>query len=257
MVGTTHSRLWLGAFLLACAAGCEPLVVSTDHFWGPRPDSGSGLGLGGGAGTGIDLGAGSGGNDGTQGGGSGGTSGLGGMTGSGGRSTDGGATGTGGFATGTGGVTGAGGATIVAPGSLTVAVTTRSAGGRYEPDNVGAIWIADSGNKFVKSLFVWGSQRRRELSAWNSATAAAGLANNLVDAVTAATMSGHGVRMGAWNGTDARRALVPDGSYKVCFELRDGGGQSQCVDFMKTRSPQTVTPADTTTFTKRTIGFTP
>jgi hypothetical protein len=158
---------------------------------------------------------------------------------------------------GSGGAVGAGGTSGALTGTLKVSVTTKSAGGRYAPDNVGAIWIADSGSKFIKSLYVWGSQRRRELSSWTSATSAAGLANNLVDAVTAATMTSHGVRSATWNGTNTSKALVPDGAYKVCFELRDGSGQSQCVDFSKSRNAQTLAPADTGPFTKRSLGYTP
>jgi hypothetical protein len=255
MRATIHRQLRVGAFLVALAAGCQPLLVNDGHFWTGAPDSGSHAGSGGAAGSDIG-GSGTGGSDGTV-GGTGGVEGLGGTTGSGGRTATGGRTGAGGADAGLGGATGSGGGSGVLTGTLTVAVTTRSAGGRYEPDNVGAIWIADSGSRFVKSLFVWGSQRRRELTTWTSATAAAGVANNVVDAVTAATMSGHGVRMATWNGTDPRKVLVPDGAYKVCFELRDGSGQSQCVDFMKTRSPQTLSPADTTTFTKRAIGYAP
>ena len=255
MRATTTWHLRLGAlFVVGCAAAaCDPLPVGDGHFWSGGPDSGSHSGSGGAASTGT------GGSDpgGSANGTGGSVEGVGGAIGTGGRTATGGRSGAGGSVPGAGGANGTGGGSGVLTGALTVAVTTRSAGGRYEPDNVGAIWIADSGSQFVKSLFVWGSQRRRELTTWTSATAAAGLANNLVDAVTAATMSGHGVRMGTWNGTDARRALVPDGAYKVCFELRDGSGQSQCVDFMKTRAPQRLSPADTTTFTSRSIGYTP
>ena len=138
-----------------------------------------------------------------------------------------------------------------------ISVTTKAPGGRYQPDNVGAIWIADSSTRFVKSLYVWGTQRRGELSRWTSATSAAGLSNNLVDAVTAATMRSHGSRTASWNGTDTKKALVPDGAYKVCFEVEDGAQQYQCVDFTKSRSAQTVTPADTAGFTMRKIAYTP
>ena len=185
---------------------------------------------------------------------------IGGKNGSGGASS-GGSTSSGGASSGgsngVGGTMGMGGRSGSLTGTLKVSVTTKSAGGRYAPDNVGAIWIADSGTKFVKSLYVWGSQRRRELSTWTSATSAAGLANNLVDAVTGATMHDHGVRMATWNGTNTAKALVPDGAYKVCFELRDGSGQSQCVDFNKGRDSQTLSPADTGPFTKRSVGYTP
>jgi len=138
-----------------------------------------------------------------------------------------------------------------------ISLTTKPAGGRYQPDNVGAIWIADANTKFVKSLYVWGQQRRNELRQWTSATSAAGVANNLVDAVTAATMKSHGARTASWNGTNTSRALVADGAYKVCFELEDGAQQYQCVDFTKSRSPQMVMPADTTSFTARKIMYTP
>jgi flagellar hook assembly protein FlgD len=83
------------------------------------------------------------------------------------------------------------------------------------------------------------------------------MSNNLVDAVTAATMHSHGARTATWNGTNTSRALVADGAYKVCFELEDGSSQYQCVDFSKSRSAQTVMPSNTTSFTARTITYTP
>lgn len=284
--------LCFGAGLLAVAAvsGCEPPPVNDGRFWN-RDDAGAATGSGG-----LGALPGSGGNgvsppSGITGDGSGGSapgsggnaadSGTGGTLGSGGSAETGGRTGAtggrGGSAASTGtpdggvasggrastGGTGSGGAGSggmtggALTGTLQVSVTTKAAGGKYAPDNVGAIWIADSGDKFVKSLYVWGSQRRRNLSTWTSATSAAGLANNVVDAVTAATMKSHGVRSASWNGTNTSKVLVPDGTYKVCFELRDGGGQSQCVEFMKSRVAQTVKPADTATFTMRSIGFSP
>jgi hypothetical protein len=193
-------------------------------------------------------------------GGSGGTTGPGGRGGTtgaagAGAAGRGGTTGAGGG--GRGGTTGAAGATGALTGTLMVSVTTRAAGGQYQPDNVGAIWIADANTRFVKSLYVWGQQRRRNLTRWTSATSSAGLANNVVDATTGATMRSHGLRMASWNGTDSNRALVPDGAYKVCFELADGASQYECINFNKSRSPQTVMPANTTSFTSRTIGYAP
>jgi hypothetical protein len=242
--------------------------------------SGGDTGSTGAAGTGDDTGtagttggdagtvgtAGQGGDTGSAGtGGVTGIAGAGGRGGSAGASARGGTTGSGG-ATGTagrGGTTGAAGTTGTAgssgvlTGTVMISVTTKAPGGRYQPDNVGAIWIADSSTRFVKSLYVWGSQRRGELTRWTSATSAAGLSNNLVDAVTAATMRSHGLRTATWNGTDSKKALVADGAYKVCFEVEDGAQQYQCVDFTKSRSAQTVTPADTAGFTMRKIAYTP
>ena len=216
--------------------------------------TGGSVGPGGAGGVTGSAGAGArGGSGGTGGGARGGTTGSGGTTGTGGR---GGTTGSGGRG-GTGGTTGAAGAGGVLTGSVMISVTTKAPGGRYQPDNVGAIWIADANTRFVKSLYVWGQQRRGELRQWASATSAAGMANNLVDAVTAATMKSHGARMASWNGTNTSKALVPDGAYKVCFELEDGAQQYQCVDFSKSRSAQTLMPADTAGFTARKITYTP
>lgn len=272
----------------AGSVGCEPVSVDSGHFWkgveAGVPDSRSGTG-GMGATEGARDGAGdgsggatatpaspnpgattgSGGNGATPGGSGGGpqNGGSGGASagtgGGGGSGETGGRTGTGGrpATAGSGGAVGTGGSSGVLTGSLKVAVTTKAAGGRYQPDNVGAIWIADADTKFVKSLYVWAAQRRRNLTRWVSATTAAGLANNLVDATTGATQRAHGVRNATWNGTDAAKMPVPDGAYKVCFELADGSSAYQCVDFMKTRAPQTLMPADNTSFTQRKIEYTP
>jgi len=43
----------------------------------------------------------------------------------------------------------------------------------------------------------------------------------------------------------------------VCFEVEDGASQYQCVDFTKSRSAQTVMPADTAGFTARKLTYTP
>ena len=225
--------------------------------------SGGDGGTGGTTGTGGDIGPGGaggagarGGSGGTGGGARGGTTGSGGTAGSGGRGGTTGTAGRGGSG-GTAGTTGTGGTNGVLTGSLMISVTTKAPGGRYQPDNVGAIWIADANTKFVKSLYVWGQQRRNELRQWTSATSAAGMSNNLVDAVTAATMRSHGARTASWNGTNTSKALVADGAYKVCFEVEDGAQQYQCVDFSKSRSAQTVMPADTAGFTARKLTYTP
>ena len=253
---------YLFAVLPTLVAACDTVPVDAGVFWqgrgdaGLRPEAATGSGAGGNVSDpGGGGGMGSGGMGVGGGSASGGARGTGGLTGSAGASGSGGMSGSSGSA-GTSG-TGGGSGTGVLTGTLAVAVTTKAPGGQYAPDNVGAIWIADSGTKFVKSLYVWGQQRRRELTRWTAATAAAGLPNNLVDAVSAATMSSHGARMTTWNGTNTSRALVPDGSYKVCFELEDGSAQYQCVDFVKGRVAQTLMPADTTSFTRRTIGYTP
>lgn len=139
-------------------------------------------------------------------------------------------------------------------GTLVVTVTTATANGRYAPRNIGAIWITDGGGKFVKTLTEWGSRRRQYLSKWLAASG-----GNTVDAITSATINSHGTRTGTWNGTNASRAAVADGAYRVCFEMTeyDGAGPSDCVSFSKGRMPATDKPADATNFKNRSLVYTP
>jgi hypothetical protein len=163
--------------------------------------------------------------------------------------------------TGTGSSSGGGGdaGPPGAPCSLSVAVTTVSDHGNYSPNNVGAIWIANSSGTFVKTLKVWGSIRINHLSAWNSATASAGFTNRTVDAITGATLSSFQTHMVSWNCTDDTRAAVPDGAYRVYFETADSnaGGPNSFVDFTKGSAAQTLSPPDATYFKSINLVFTP
>jgi hypothetical protein len=105
--------------------------------------------------------------------------------------------------------------------SLSVSVTTTAPGGKYRPRNVGAIWIADSSGRFVKSLDVWGNRRLSHVTAWTAATRAAGAAGNKVDAVSSATLTAHRAHNVNWNCQDYRGQVVPDGTYRVYFEVTD------------------------------------
>jgi hypothetical protein len=141
---------------------------------------------------------------------------------------------------------------------LSVTVTTTAPGGNYQPRNVGAIWIADSNGKFLKSLEVWGAQRLSRVVAWNAATKAAGASGNKVDAITSATLSSHKTHKATWNCTDYKQATVPDGSYRVYFEVADSnsGGPNIFETFTKGSSPATTT-ASMSNFQNITIAFTP
>lgn len=142
--------------------------------------------------------------------------------------------------------------------SLSVSVTTVSPGGRYAPRNVGAIWIADAEDRFVKSLHVWGDRRLRHVEAWNAATEAAGAAGNVVDAVTGATEPSHAARSGTWNCRDFNAQPVPDGKYRVYFEVTEsnGAGPTTFANFEKgavAQSVQTAAP----NFENMSLTFTP
>lgn len=137
--------------------------------------------------------------------------------------------------------------------SLQVTVTTVSPGGRYSPRNIGAIWVSDGSDRFIKTLNVWADRRARYLKRWNAATSAAMLPANRTDAISSATKSSHSIRSGTWNCTNTASVPVSDGPYKVCFELTDydGDGPYNCVAFTKSPAPFTLTPADAPSFTAR------
>lgn len=143
--------------------------------------------------------------------------------------------------------------------SLAVTVTTVSPGGRYSPRNIGAIWVSDSSNRFIKTLNVWADKRAKYLKQWNQATAAASVPASRTDAISGATKSSHGVRTGTWNCTNTASVPVADGSYKVCFELTDYDGQGpyDCVAFTKSPAPVSLTPADAPSFTARKLELNP
>lgn len=143
--------------------------------------------------------------------------------------------------------------------SLSVAVTTLAAGGKYAPRNIGAIWISDASDRFVKTLAVWAEKRAKYLQAWNASTAAAMLPGNRTDAISSATKTAHGPRSATWNCRDSTGQLRPAGAYKICFELtdRDGAGPSHCVPFTKGAMPWSLSPPDAPSFSAQRLEFQP
>lgn len=142
---------------------------------------------------------------------------------------------------------------------LSVVVTTSAAGGKYAPRNIGAIWITDGGDRFVKTLAIWAEKRAKYLTAWNASTAAAMQPASRVDAISSATKTTHGVRSGTWNCKDTAGQPRPDGPHKVCFELtdRDGAGPTQCVSFSKGSMAWVLTPPDAPSFASTRLEFRP
>lgn len=130
---------------------------------------------------------------------------------------------------------------------LTFQVTTVTARGRYSPKNILAIWVVDGQGKFVKTLAKHAGIRARWLSGWNGASR-----GNVVDAVTSATLTSHGMRSVSWDLTDVSKKPVPDGDYKLVAEFteKDGTGVSTEVAFTKGSMPLQLTPADGPNFTK-------
>jgi hypothetical protein len=250
------------------SASCQPMANDTSaplvHFnsapqigrWAPDGEGAAGFGVGGPGGL-AGQGAGPtqpehGGGPGQAGAGisNGGASGMRSTnSGSGGRASNGlggsGSAGKNGGLTGGSGMTGgsAGGGTG-AGGSMMFSVLTHPVGGRFQPRNIGAIWIEDSGGKFVKTLAVWAATRARYLTKFNAEAGA-----NRVDAVTSATLFNHTTHNVTWNLKDVNGTAVPNGAYKVLVEVtdQDATGQFTEVDFAVPVQP--VMPADTPYFT--------
>ena len=125
-------------------------------------------------------------------------------------------------------------------------VTTLSQGGRYQPRNIGAIWVADAQGRFVKSLEVWARIRSRYLTKYNAARS--GMA---VDVTASATLSSHRAHHASWDMKDSTGAVAPPGKYTVFVELTDADvtGKFTSVDFDTSLGPQTINPPNATYYT--------
>lgn len=158
-------------------------------------------------------------------------------------------------APGSGGTFGTGGSveagTGIVPTSclFTFSVTTVSYNGRFEPRNVGAIWITDEGNAFVKTLATWGGPRLAAAIEWETVSG-----GNRVDAITSATRANAGPTTAEWNCTDTTEHPVPLGNYFVCVEFEEevppsiGSTHFTCVPFSLRGNPSQGSWADEATF---------
>lgn len=137
---------------------------------------------------------------------------------------------------------------------VTVDVTTASAGGRYSPRNVGAIWITDANDQYVKTLRIWGLRRRGWLENWYLSSG-----EDTTDAITGATATTHGTRSATWNCTRFDQKPAGPGSYQVNFEFTDynGTGPTRAVSFERGATAATVTAPDNANFKAIRVQVTP
>jgi hypothetical protein len=283
----------IGVIALAVLASCAPPPSNTTRRWVAQdgdviePDGKGGSpreGFGGSGGTGgMSSAERSGGNSGAAGGNSGaaggslgaggfaGGGGSGGFGGQGGSSSNTGGSGAGGYGAGGYGGQAAPPADPILPNepftptgpagpcSLAVSVTTVPIGSDYSPSNIGAIWIADSSGKFVKTLAVWANRRMRHLEAWMDATTTAGVPRDTVDAVTGSTARSHGTHISTWNCTDTKKAQVPRGAYRLCMEMTEfnGAGPKGCIAFDNGGKAFRLTPPDIGSYKARVLDYKP
>lgn len=93
---------------------------------------------------------------------------------------------------------------------------TRSHGGEYARENVGAAWVETAGGAFVRTLIVWAEVRREHLVRWQSVAD-----GNVVDAVTGATRGGHRTSEVAWDLRDAGGQAAAPGDYRLMLEFTE------------------------------------
>jgi hypothetical protein len=129
--------------------------------------------------------------------------------------------------------------------ALDVSVRTTSAGGRFAPRNVGAIWVERADGEFVKTIKRWGQQRAKYLTRFVAASN-----NNLVDAITGATLTAHTTHEVTWNLKDLEGCEIASGDYQLVFELADGNstGRSRAVPFAKDQAALVLSPEDAPSF---------
>lgn len=129
--------------------------------------------------------------------------------------------------------------------ALRIHVRTSSFGGRFAPRNVGAIWIEDRDGDFVKTVKRWGQTRAKWLTRFVAASD-----ENLVDAITGATLPVHQTHDATWNLMDLAHCEIGAGEYRVVFEMteRSGTGELVAVPFVKDQTPSTTSPGDTPYF---------
>jgi hypothetical protein len=143
---------------------------------------------------------------------------------------------------------------INTPGTLHVSTLTSAAGGNYAPRNIVAIWVEDSNGVFVKTLLVYANTYKQYLTHWKNKSQ-----YNSTDAITGATVNSHATRTCNWDGTNVSGVVVPDGKYRICFELTDKNatGNYSYFEFVKDATIQSLTPSNVSSFSNISISWTP
>lgn len=143
------------------------------------------------------------------------------------------------------------------PGLAEFRVTTLPAPGNYSPRHVLAIWVVDSQGAFVKTLLRRAQTRRQYLYTFQASSA-----DNVVDAVTGATLSTHQAHTVLWNCRNVSGEVVPDGEYRIRVEFTSQHAQGPItpathIAFTKGTEPFELSPANLTYFTDVSLSYRP
>jgi hypothetical protein len=114
-------------------------------------------------------------------------------------------------------------------------------------------WIEDNAGAFVKTLAVWGKNAEdlADVEPWFTvAKSPTDTLGNTVDAVTSPTLIGNKNLSVSWNGTDVKKAAVPNGTYKFCVSGGIDGGPFPVsrTPFTMNGSKKTITGVATSEF---------
>lgn len=143
-------------------------------------------------------------------------------------------------------------------GTLSFTCNTDAPAADYGTKHVAAIWIQNNENPsvFIKTNAKYGYEDDH-LTSWMAISG-----NNLVDAVTGATLSSYGSLSVEWDGTDALHNVVMDGDYSIYIEM--GWGKDKTNDhatsmftFTKGPSAQQLTPEGDANFTAVSLNWQP
>ena len=128
---------------------------------------------------------------------------------------------------------------------LTITVTTAPYGGRYQPKNIGAIWIETATGTYVKTVQRWANRRLQYLTRYNAASG-----GDTTDAITGATLTSHQTHTVTWNLTNRQRCEVATGNYRVVMELtdQDAPGAYATFPFTLGTTASTTNPTGTNQF---------
>ncbi|MDY0102744.1 MAG: DUF2271 domain-containing protein [Lentimicrobium sp.] len=144
-------------------------------------------------------------------------------------------------------------------GMVTFSVRTVTNNGTYSPKNVLAIWVKDAQGNFVISRKVMAANRKQHLVQWVASSG-----NNVVNAVTGATLASHQQHTINWDCRNQDGILVADGDYEIFVEFTErnsanGGaaGPSTSILFSKGSQSITLAPADESNFKDIQLSYTP
>lgn len=147
-------------------------------------------------------------------------------------------------------------ASMAKGGTLRVEFKTIALNQTWGPANVGAVWIEDAAETYVKTLDVWAGIRKKSLYKWGKRACQMGEP----DAVSGATLPMPGEHEAMWDGKDLKGNIVPDGLYRLYIEVTETEsdvGRTAIYDIPKGPMPFMLEPPDAVPHQGLKISYTP